>query len=383
MGEKLGFLGLAFGEQKPDLIIINSCCVTKKAEKEVKQMIRRIKRENPKVFLVVAGCFINNIENQKANSKNSKMTRLIDLIVKNEEKNKIGELLKERFSEWENEKKRKSYQDKYANSKKALIRIQTGCDNFCSYCIVPYVRGRSVSRDPEEIIKEIKQKTREGIREVILTGVDISNYNLKSPAFASGSSTRLIKSCSAPDTSAGKQKLKFNKSKNGLVKLIRKILEETKINKISFGSINIEAFDKEFINLHQNKKMVSRLSSHFHIPLQSGSETVLKRMRRCYTAYEFKDKIVKLKSEIQNFSFSTDIIVGFPGETEEEFQETLETIKYFKKILGKNFIKVHFFRYSSRPGTLAGKREEEKGWEKVAEEVRRKRTRFLRMRLAT
>lgn len=338
--------------QEADIVIINTCCVTKKAEREVRKEIRKVKRENPDCFLVVAGCWVNKLKTQNANLKattqKSKLFGLMDLLISNEEKKNITKILKRHFKNLAIKPRKaplrgrqysnRIYQDKYARSKKALIKIQDGCDNFCSFCIVPYVRGKSRSRPTDEIIKEIKQKIKEGIEEIVLTGINLGDYD-------------------------------------NLARLIRRILQETHIQKISFGSMPLEIVDKNFFALYQDKNLASHLTRYFHIPLQSGCNKTLKRMGRKYDVDQFKSQIAKLKTKIPNFTFSTDIIVGFPGETREEFEETLKTLKEIKKILGKDFTKIHIFRYSPREGTLAAKMKEK--WGRVEEREKKRRVQAI------
>lgn len=474
MGEKLVELGLtqkcAMAKKcvKTDIVIINTCCVTQKAEREVRKEIRRVKRENPDCFLVVAGCWVERFSAEvdtnfcsvfKSPAKQSclaiksaaqcckhknthkncisprykykELFKKIDLLIGNKEKEKIAQILKEKI--FINAKRsptnNKKYEDKYVQFKKALIKIQEGCDKFCSYCIVPFVRGRSKSRPAEEIIGEIKQKVKEGIEEVVLTGIDIGSYKFKFSNFNFQFSNKLKIQKSTPAS-------REEKFKNDLVKLIRLILKETKIKKISFGSLSWEVFDEELIGLYQREALlrlldnraevayqdfcvhkspakklnlllnssaqgckhvhsknltgsprarainsqqltINRLTSHFHIPLQSGCNTTLKRMNRKYTIKNCKLKIENLKKAIPNFTFSTDIIVGFPGETKREFEETVRVIRTIKEILGKKFTHIHIFRYSSRPGTLAAKMEEK--WGKVDEKEKRRRAKIIKL----
>ncbi len=323
-----------------DIVIINSCSVTQKADKEVRQMIRKIKRENPDCFLIVSGCWAEKLFKKSPR----KFSSSIDLLIENKNKMKLPEILKKKLGCFKKPLLANFYKDKYASSGKALIKIQEGCNNFCTYCIVPFLRGRSISRPIKEIIKEVNIQIKEGIKEIILTGVEVSDYQ------------------------------------PSLAKLVKDILKFTKIDKISFGSININAFNREFLKLYEDKKIQPRLTSHFHIPLQSGCNNVLARMRRKYGVEDFFRKLQILKKIIPNFSFSTDIIVGFPGETQEEFEETMITLKKFKKLLGKRFRKTHVFRYSPRQGTMAAKKEGEKNWEKVKEKskiIRSRKVRFL------
>lgn len=419
MGEELvrnkfiKFNELLVKKEKLDIMIINTCCVTNKAEREVRKEIRRVKRENPKCFLVVAGCWVNKVKSEKLKVKScssklkvtdehSEILRLIDLLITNEEKKNTVEILKKQFSNRTMKQCSNGaiYKDKYAKYKKAMVKIQSGCDNFCTYCIVPYVRGRSKSRYLKEIINEIKKLVKQGIEEVVLTGIDIASFNFQ---FSNPNFQSIFKS-------------QFSNYKNDLVKLILLILAETKIKKISFGSMGIEVFDDEFIRLYQLDSLSSaasfdpvphkcgtlsnllsqresnskncvfprakstidrqpspapvgagqavishRLSSRFHIPLQSGCDETLRRMNRKYSISNFQFLISKLKKEIPNFSFSTDIIVGFPGESRREFKKTMTTITTIKTILGKNFIKIHVFRYSPKKGTMAEKMEQKWG----------------------
>ncbi len=349
-----------------DIVIINTCCVTNKAEREVRKEIRRVKRENPNCFLVVCGCWVNKLKVKNAKHKtmptkkssildqsigtvqNSKILKLIDLLVDNQQKEKIGQILKKQFDnltikQFSNGLK---YQDKYGKSKKAMVKIQEGCDNFCTYCLVPYVRGESKSRKIKDIVKEIKELVKQGIAEVVLTGIDIASY------------------------------------KPSLVQLIKVILKETKIKKINFGSMGLKGFDEEFIGLYESRKnyvssqFSSRLSSHFHIPLQSGCDVTLKRMNRDYKISNFQFLISNLKKKIPNLTFSTDIIVGFPGETKEEFNTTIRTLKTIRTVLGKQFTHIHVFRYSARKGTVAAEMEGKKGWQRVDGKEKKRRSKI-------
>lgn len=339
--------------KKADLVIINSCSVTHKAEREVRKEIRRVKRENPNCFLVVAGCWVEKVKDKKL-----EILKQIDLLIGNKNKLKWIKKFKKSTSSFIPTalKSSKLYQDKYAKSKKALLKIQTGCNNFCSYCLVPYLRGRSRSRYADEILKEIKGLIKNGIQEIILTGVDIADFRFK------------VKTKKLKDII---KNLELDKLKNDLAKLIKLILTETKIKKISFGSMGLEIFNQEFIKLYQGHHL--RLSTHFHIPLQSGCDETLTRMGRKYTMADFQLTISNLRKNIPNFTFSTDLIVGFPGESESEFKKTVASIKTIKTVLGRNFTKIHIFRYSSREGTLAQKMEGRKNWELVDERIKKKR----------
>jgi threonylcarbamoyladenosine tRNA methylthiotransferase MtaB len=356
---RLGWQNQLNREYQSDLMIINSCAVTSKAEKEVRQLIRKIKRENPNCFLVVTGCWAEIAQNAKLKAQNQnlklKTLKNINLLAGNKDKEKIGEMIT-KSKENNGYKSYNIYTDKYFQSRKVLVKIQDGCDNYCSYCLVPYLRGRSVSRPPHKIVDEIKQLTEKGINEVILTGIDLGSYKLKIT------------------------ERKAKQDNNNLVKLLLLILKETNIKKISFGSINLEVFTKDFIALYQGR-WGNRLSPHFHIPLQSGCNETLQRMKRKYKIFNFQFSIFNLLNKIPGFSFSTDIIVGFPGETEKEFNKTLKFLRFLKKKMGKKFTKIHIFRYSRRPGTLAFKMEGKKGWEKVPEVIKNQRAKRIKILL--
>lgn len=318
---------------KADLVLINTCSVTHKAEREVRKEIRRVKRESPSCFLIVMGCWVDKIKSEKLRTENHDSELKIDLLINNREKDKkIDQILNQKLNKELSKKLNNghgSFKDKYGKYKKALVKVQEGCNNFCTYCIVPYVRGRSQSRDIKGITTEIKSLARQGIEEAILTGTDIGDFQ--------------------PD----------------LVYLLKAILSKTKIKKISFGSINPKSFNQKFIDLYSISSQSVRLSNHFHIPLQSGCNTTLRRMNRKYNIEEFLAVIKKLKRKIPGLTFSTDIIVGFPGENQEEFKQTLKTLRQIKQILGKNFIKMHVFRYSPRERTVAAEKLGQKDWERV------------------
>ena len=355
--------------KKADLVVINTCCVTGKAEKEVRKEIRRVKRENPECFLAVCGCWVDRIKNLdlpvrpaglKIKSVSWRIKSKIDLLINNKDKKKIGEILRKKFiiTKIRLNDTEVKYLGKYGQYKKAMVKIQEGCDNFCSYCIVPWVRGRSKSRSADKIIKEVKEKVNEGIEEIILTGTDIEDYKLINKNM--------------------KRNLKTPRIKNHLVQLIKVILKKTKVKKISFGSMGLKIFSKEFIDLYNDDLTKNRLSAHFHIPLQSGCDKTLKRMKRRYKVSEFIKTIQKIKELIPDSTFSTDIIVGFPGEKKREFERTFITVKKLKKILGKRFTKAHIFRFSQRDNTVAAKMLGQPGWEKVAENKKKARSTVIK-----
>jgi len=346
---------------KADLVLVNTCTITHKADKEVRQMIRRVKRKNKQCFLILLGCWVQKME--KAKLKTLNLDKFINLSVKNKQKQNIKKWLPKKFitkTKIQKTQKNKTPIDKYHNDKKALIKIQTGCSNFCTYCIVPYVRGKPSSESVDKVLKQIKQEVKEGVEEVLLTGVDLGSYKF------------IVKNKNL------KEKLKQlnNKIENDLALLLQAILLETKIKKISFGSMSLKVFDNDFFKLYKTKQN-QRLTKHFHIPLQSGSDTVLKRMQRPYSVNKFLKTIKKLKNNIKNVSMSTDMIVGFPNETQEEFKQTTQAIKKLKKLLNRNFNKAHIFRYSYRKDTLAAKMIDSKKWNEINPLVKKARAREL------
>ena len=224
--------------------------------------------------------------------------------------------------------------DKFATHTRAFIKIQDGCNNFCSYCLIPYVRGRSRSREKEDIVYEINTLIKNGHKEVVLTGVDMSSYGLD---FA---------------------------SKTTFSDLLEFILDNCKeLQSLRISSLEESLLDDKFLLLLKNR---STLSNHLHIPLQSGSESVVKRMNRKYNLDEFKSKVNAIRLIRPNISITTDVIVGFPGESEENFLETYNSCKEI------NFSKIHVFPYSDRDGTVASKMSD-----KISSEIKKDRVHRL------
>ncbi len=353
IGQKLAEKGLkpVKKDRKADIIIVNTCSVTQKADKEVRQLVRRIKKKTPDTYLIVVGCWVENAQNYSREEINTKVFNKIDLLIDNKNKLDLDKIIfeKKQSIQKTNPQNRCQYvfKDKYAESNKVLIRIQTGCTKFCTYCVIPYLRGKEVSRSINQIISEIKINQKKGIKQIILTGVEISNYS-------------------------------YNKlgNKQDLADLLEQIFEQTTINKISFGSININAFTNKFINIC--KKNPKKINRKFHIPLQSGCDSTLERMNRKYTTKKFYKTIEKIQKKLPDFKLSTDLIVGFPGETNQEFKQTLEYLKKLNKLLNDNFFKIHVFRYSPRKGTIAEKMEKKGLWKKVNGKTKKLRSHIVR-----
>ena len=292
--------------EPPELVILNTCCVTVKAEKETRQTARALKRKYPKSLLIVTGCAVDYWKMK------GKLPDLeTDLFLENKRKMAIAFHLR----------------GGTGRTPRVFIKIQDGCNRFCSYCIVPYLRGRSRSKKPEGIIKEIEKLEKAGTKEVILCGINLADY------------------------------------KPSLAFLLKKVLKETKIPRIRLGSINLSVFRNDFISLWSD----SRLCPHFHIPLQSGCNQTLERMKRGYTFEEYKKVVEALLQRITGVNITTDFMVGFPEETGEEFEESLENLKSLR--LGK----IHVFRYSKREGTRAAEMENQ-----VPESVKKERAEKIR-----
>lgn len=301
-----------------NIIIVNTCSVTNVADKKCLKMIRRLKREYSNAILVVAGCSSQN--------KQSVYESLdIDILIGNRDKSIIDKLIKEYI---ETEKKyvkfyndrNLDFEDMYIsdyNHTRAFIKIEDGCDNFCSYCIIPYVRGSVRSKDFDKVIKEAKELAKHGHKEIVLTGIHTGHY-----------------------------------LNNGydLTDLINELSKIDDIKRIRISSIEITELNDKFLDMLKNN---DKVCDHLHIPLQAGSDEILKRMNRKYDLAYYEEKIKKIRSIRPDISISTDIIVGFPYETEELFLNTLEFSKKIK------FSKIHVFPYSVRVGTAAANMKEQ------------------------
>jgi threonylcarbamoyladenosine tRNA methylthiotransferase MtaB len=291
-----------------DVLVVNTCAVTQEAVKKSRQIIRRTHRNNPQAKLIVSGCYAS------LNEKIQNDIPGIDLLINNQQKDQLVDIaLKELNSETmpalSTEPGEASIFKRGRN--RAFIKIQDGCRYRCTFCIVTVARGDERSRSIKEIIHDINQYHQQGIQEIILTGVHVGGY---------GSDIN-----------------------SNLYELIKSVLSETEIPRVRLGSVEPWDLPENFFSLFSNK----RLMPHLHLPLQSGSNSVLRRMaRRCKTD-DFKDLIIRARNEIPNFNLTTDIIVGFPGESDEEWQDS---IKFIEESL---FSHIHIFTYSKREGTKA------------------------------
>lgn len=303
-------------ETKADIYIINTCTVTNMADKKSRQMLRRVKEINPEAILVAVGCYA-----QVAKEKLEQIPE-IDLILGINEKNDIVKYVEQAskntyVSDVLHQTEFLDFGDvTYTEKTRAVIKVQDGCNQFCSYCIIPYARGRIRSRKPESVIKEITDIAKEGIKEVVITGIHIASY--------------------------GKD---FN-TEYRLIDLLEEIQKVDGIQRIRLGSLEPTLITEEFVT---RLKKLSKICDHFHLSLQSGCNETLKRMNRKYTTDQFRHVVELLRNAYPEVHLTTDVIVGFPGETEEEFNKTYEFLKEIK------FYKMHVFKYSPRSGTVAAK----------------------------
>ena len=299
-------------EDKADIYIINTCSVTNESDKKSRKMINRAKKNNSEAIIVVMGCY----------SQVSSDDIEADIILGNKDKSKIVEILNDFIRDRESKKIIYDLSDvefekmeisHFDNHTRAFVKIQDGCNAFCSYCIIPYTRGRVRSKNKEDVIEEVSRLVKDGYKEIVLTGIHTGRYGID-----------------------------INSS---LYELLCELVKIPNIYRIRLSSIEINEVTPEIIDLYKNNKIMAR---HLHVPLQSGSNKILKLMNRRYNKEEFMKMIDKLR-EIEDISLTTDLIVGFPNETDDDFEETMDTLK---KI---HFTKIHTFPYSRRRGTVADK----------------------------
>lgn len=299
-------------EDKADIYIINTCSVTNESDKKSRKMINRAKKNNSEAIIVVMGCY----------SQVSSDDIEADIILGNKDKSKIVEILNDFIRDRESKKIiydlssvefEKMEISHFDNHTRAFVKIQDGCNAFCSYCIIPYTRGRVRSKNKDDVIEEVSRLVKDGYKEIVLTGIHTGRYGID-----------------------------INSS---LYELLCELVKIPNIYRIRLSSIEINEVTPEIIDLYKNNKIMAR---HLHVPLQSGSNKILKLMNRRYNKEEFMKMIDKLR-EIEDISLTTDLIVGFPNETDDDFEETMDTLK---KI---HFTKIHTFPYSRRRGTVADK----------------------------
>jgi len=328
-----------------DIYIVNTCTVTNIADRKSRQMLHRAKQLNPNAIVVAVGCYVQT--GREAVEKDE----TIDLAIGNNRKKDIVEILEEYLTEREKADKtlhgttvldiNHTYEYEEMQLKQTLehtrayIKIQDGCNQFCSYCAIPLARGRVRSRRAEDILNEIQGMVKAGYKEVVLTGIHISSYGIdfEEEAWKSGESVRMLN---------GERSLYTGDSK--LVELTEKICAVEGLERVRLGSLEPRVITEETA---KRLAAMPKLCPHFHLSLQSGCDATLKRMNRRYTAGEYYSSVEYLRKYFGNPAITTDVIVGFPGETEEEFEETrafLEKIRFYE---------MHIFKYSKRAGTVA------------------------------
>ena len=295
-----------------DVYVINTCSVTNMSDAKSRKVINRIVRENPNACIVVMGCMIEANKDYENNG--------ISIIIGNKDKNKVVELTEEYLKN--KEKKKLLYKDfdndfedmfitDMEGRTRAFVKIQDGCENFCTYCIIPYTRGKCRSKKKDKVIKEVEELVNNGYKEIVLTGIHTGHYEDNGTTFSN---------------------------------LLGELVKIKELKRLRISSIEITELDKEFLDILQNNDVIV---SHLHIPLQSGSDKILKLMNRKYDREFFKNKIDEIRRIRPNISITTDIIVGFPNENDDDFRDTCD----FAKEIG--FSKIHVFPYSRRRGTKA------------------------------
>ena len=322
-------------EDQADVYIINTCSVTNMADKKSRQMLHRAKVKNPDAVVVAAGCYV------QAAGEKLKEDEAIDLVIGNNKKADLIPLLEECLAGREvtdsiidisaTHEYESLHIAKQADHTRAFIKVQDGCNQFCSYCIIPYTRGRVRSRRPEDVVSEVLELTANGYQEIVLTGIHLSSYGVD-----------------------------FKGENIDFLYLIKLLHEIEGVKRLRFGSLEPRVITEEFA---KELSKLDKICPHFHLSLQSGCDETLKRMNRHYTADEYYNGCEILRKYFKNPAITTDVIVGFAGETEEEFAATKE---FLEKV---NFYEMHVFKYSRRAGTRADKMPNQ-----VPEQIKAKRS---------
>lgn len=322
--KKRGFIEVPFDE-KADVYVVNTCTVTNIADRKSRQMLHRAKSLNPEAAVVAAGCYVQAAGRDLLNDD------AVDIIIGNDRKHELPDLIEAWFESRKKQSalddigKNRSFEEMPAECSehtRAFLKIEDGCNQFCSYCLIPYVRGRVRSRTPEDVLQEAERLAEKGYSELVLTGIHISSYGLDFEGDAA-----LKGGYGAP-----------------LIDLLRKLDKVPGIRRIRLGSLEPRLITPENAAALAG---IKSLCPHFHLSLQSGCSKTLARMNRKYTAEKFAEKAALLREVFDRPALTTDVIVGFPGETEEEFAET---VAFLEKI---RFYQTHIFKYSRRKGTAA------------------------------
>ncbi len=306
-------------EQKPDVVVVNTCTVTNIADRKSRQILRKVKEENQNSIIIAVGCYV-----QVAKEKVKEMSE-IDLCLGNVEKKDIVSKLEKYIEEKEkidiiDVNDEKEFQEMglitFSEKTRATVKIQDGCNNFCTYCLIPYARGRIRSRKKENVIDEVTKIAEKGIKEIVITGIHIASYG------------------------------KDFQNNYRLIDLLEDLDKIKGIQRIRLGSLEPTIITEEFA---KRLSKLNTICNQFHLSLQSGCDETLKRMNRKYSCEEFERVTEILRKYFKDVNLTTDIIVGFPGETKKEFEKTYEFLERIK------FYKMHIFKYSPRAGTIAAK----------------------------
>lgn len=305
-------------DENSDIFIINTCAVTKESDRKSRQFINKAKRMNPNALVVAVGCSV------QLNSDTLMKDTSVDVVIGTKNKGSIAEIIKDKLNNIEHKNAIDKFRGKESfeelkistvhDKTRANIKIQDGCSQFCSYCIIPYVRGPIRSRNHDDIIEEVKRIASNGYKEVVINGIHISSYGAE------------------------------NKEHDALISLIEDINNIDGIERIRLGSLEPNIITENFM---MRLSKLEKACDHFHLSLQSGSDSVLERMNRKYTSSQYKNNVETIRKYMPDAGITTDIIVGFPGETDEEFKETYEFVRDIR------FSRIHVFKYSIREGTKA------------------------------
>ena len=335
-------------DEKADIYIINTCTVTNMSDRKSRQMLRQAKKINKDALVVACGCYVQVAKDEV------KAIKEIDLVLGTNEKKDIVSYIEDYL---DNKKIDGNYENKivaensitddvmknlvyddfgdvtFTEKTRAVIKVQDGCDRYCTYCLIPYARGRIRSRKPESVISEVTKIAQNGIKEVVITGIHVASYG------------------------------RDFESKYELIDLLEEINKVPGIERVRLGSIEPLLISEEFM---ERFSKLDKMCHHFHLSLQSGCDETLKRMNRRYSCAEFKEIVDRIRKYFSDSILTTDVIVGFPGETDEEFNKTVEFLRNIK------FYKMHIFKYSPRRGTVA-----EKMKDQVSSEIKDERSKVL------
>ena len=327
-------------DQKADVYIINTCSVTNIADRKSRQMLHRAKKLNPEAVVVAAGCYV------QVASDALKEDDSVDIIVGNNNKARLADILEEYMKDRQGDEdgyvldiaRAREYEELHVSRlgehTRAFIKVQDGCNQFCSYCIIPYTRGRVRSRRPEDVEEEVKILAEEGYKEIVLTGIHLTSYGID-----------------------------FKDEGIDFLTLIKRLHEIDGIERIRFGSLEPRVITEEFAS---ELSRLPKICPHFHLSLQSGCDDTLKRMNRHYTCKEYADRCEILRKHFRNPAITTDVIVGFPAETDADFETTR---RFLEKV---HFYEMHVFPYSRRAGTRADRMPDQ-----VPEPVKKERSAVL------